>query len=258
MDRVCPGRQVIGEELRGRPSVSSRGLAQRGGRDQKVRTDVRAEAPETAGVFCRSQHGRLSPVPDPDYPTVGVPGRHLLRIASPDASEGSLSFRRAAADTLPRGSSGPVRTGGAILGGSHGDRARQRAQVPERPFLGRFGTLPAFSVARRKSEAIRCALLARPLGGEPRKVCGCALPSEPLRQCYITSLPRGGPAGQRTHYFTPTLQLRRNAPAKNARSHSALVSRSGFPSHNKTEGPFVPAYGRLRSIFLMKPRKFGI
>jgi len=198
------------------------------------------------------------PFPIPTIPPSGFPGATSSVSPRPMRPRDHCRFDELPPTRCPVVVQVRFEPAALSCGGSHGDRARQRAQVPEGPFLGRFGTLPAFSVARRKSEAIRCALLARPLGGEPRKVCGCALPSEPLRQCYITSLPRGGPAGQRTHYFTPTLQLRRNAPAKNARSHSALVSRSGFPSHNKTEGPFVPAYGRLRSIFLMKPRKFGI
>jgi hypothetical protein len=70
---------------------------QRGGRDQKIKTDVRAAATETAGVFFQSQHGYPIPVPDPDYPTVGfyptLDGRHiLLHGGYPKLRDGLLSL----------------------------------------------------------------------------------------------------------------------------------------------------------------------
>ena len=70
---------------------------QRGGKDQKIKTDVRGAACETAGVFFQSQHGYPIPVPDPEYPTVGfyptLDGRHiLLHGGYPKLRDGLLSL----------------------------------------------------------------------------------------------------------------------------------------------------------------------
>ena len=70
---------------------------ERGGKDQKIKADVRAAAHETAGVFFQSQHGYPIPVPDPEYPTVAfyptLDGRHiLLHGGYPKLRDGLLSL----------------------------------------------------------------------------------------------------------------------------------------------------------------------